>query len=74
MTMPHLMNCEHSSDGWCLDCVKQMYDRIETLEFTANMLYDINGDQRKTIRYLLDKLGVDDGALDIAKEIMEEDR
>jgi len=61
MTMPHLMNCEHSSDGWCLDCVKQMYDRIETLEFTANMLYDINGDQRKTIRYLLDKLGVADG-------------
>jgi len=59
--MPHLMNCEHSSDGWCLDCVKQMYDRIETLEFTANMLYDINGDQRKTIRYLLDKLGVADG-------------
>ena len=61
MTMPHLMNCEHSSDGWCLDCVKQMHDRIEALEFTANMLYDINGDQRKTIRYLLDKLGVDDG-------------
>lgn len=61
MTMPHLMNCEHSSDGWCLDCVKQMHDRIETLEFAANMLYDINGDQRKTIRYLLDKLGVDDG-------------
>ena len=61
MTMPHLMNCEHSSDGWCSDCVKRMHDRIETLEFAANMLYDINGDQRKTIRYLLDKLGVDDG-------------
>ena len=59
--MPHLMNCEHSSDGWCLDCVEKMLDMIETLEFTANMLYDINGDQRKTIRYLLDKLGVDDG-------------
>lgn len=21
MTMPHLMNCPHSDDGWCLDCV-----------------------------------------------------
>ena len=61
MTMPHLENCEHSSDGWCLDCVKQMHARIETLEFCANMLYGINGDQRKTIRYLLDKLGLADG-------------
>ena len=61
MTMPHLENCEHSSDGWCLDCVGRMHDRLEAMEFTANMLYDITGDQRKTIRYLLDKLGVDDG-------------
>lgn len=21
MTVPHLMNCPHSADGWCLDCV-----------------------------------------------------
>ncbi len=21
MTMPHLMNCPHSGEGWCLDCV-----------------------------------------------------
>jgi hypothetical protein len=21
MTVPHLMNCPHSDDGWCLDCV-----------------------------------------------------
>ncbi len=26
MTMPHLMNCQHSGDGWCLDCVKELYD------------------------------------------------
>ncbi len=26
MTMPHLMNCSHSDDSWCLDCVKQLYD------------------------------------------------
>jgi hypothetical protein len=29
MTMPHLMNCEHSSNGWCLDCVKMMHDRLQ---------------------------------------------
>jgi len=27
MTMPHLMNCSHISDGWCLDCVKSEYER-----------------------------------------------
>lgn len=26
MTMPHLMNCGHSDEGWCLDCVKAMHD------------------------------------------------
>lgn len=26
MTMPHLMNCEHSDSGWCLDCVKKLQD------------------------------------------------
>lgn len=24
--MPHLMNCSHSDSGWCLDCVKELYD------------------------------------------------
>jgi len=32
MTMPHLMNCVHSPDGWCLSCVKRMHERIEDLE------------------------------------------
>jgi hypothetical protein len=26
MTMPHLMNCPHSAEGWCLDCVKELHD------------------------------------------------
>lgn len=26
MTMPHLMNCSHSEDGWCLDCVKALWE------------------------------------------------
>lgn len=25
MTMPHLMNCQHSYDGWCLACVKELW-------------------------------------------------
>lgn len=31
MTMPHLMNCSHSSDGWCLSCVKEQADENERL-------------------------------------------
>lgn len=33
MTMPHLMNCSHSGDGWCLECVKEMHD-----EYTVKMM------------------------------------
>ena len=29
MTMPHLMNCDHSDTGWCLDCVKAQHDELE---------------------------------------------
>jgi len=31
MTMPHLMNCEHSKD-WCLDCVKRLHDEKELIQ------------------------------------------
>lgn len=29
MTMPHLMNCPHSCEGWCLECVKELHDEGE---------------------------------------------
>jgi len=29
MTMPHLMNCPHSDYGWCLTCVKGLFDELE---------------------------------------------
>lgn len=32
MTMPHLMNCSHSEDGWCLDCVKVLWDEKDRNE------------------------------------------
>lgn len=25
MTMPHLMNCAHSGEGWCLKCVAKLH-------------------------------------------------
>lgn len=31
MTMPHLMNCDHCDDGWCLDCVKALHDEKEAI-------------------------------------------
>ena len=30
MTMPHLMNCQHSEDGWCLDCVKESREKKQS--------------------------------------------
>lgn len=32
MTMPHLMNCSHTGEGWCLDCVKKLHDEKEVYE------------------------------------------
>lgn len=29
MAMPHMMNCPHSSEGWCLTCVQQLQARID---------------------------------------------
>lgn len=31
MTMPHLMNCEHAGEGWCLQCVKAQQEEINSL-------------------------------------------
>ena len=29
MTMPHLMNCSHSGEGWCIKCVSLEHDLNE---------------------------------------------
>jgi hypothetical protein len=29
LTIPYLMNCSHSSDGWCLACVRELHDALE---------------------------------------------
>ena len=36
MTIPYLMNCAHSPDGWCLDCVKELHDELEAALTDAN--------------------------------------
>jgi hypothetical protein len=36
MTMPHLMNCPHKGDGWCLKCVGDMYADVESLNLQVH--------------------------------------
>lgn len=40
MTMPHLMNCGHSPDSWCLDCVRDMHDELEEAQAEIERLTD----------------------------------
>lgn len=35
MTMPHLMNCEHQAEGWCLDCVGKLQAECDALRLKA---------------------------------------
>lgn len=38
MTMPHLMNCMHSEEGWCIPCVKELHADFETAENESRRL------------------------------------
>lgn len=40
MTMPHLMNCPHSADGWCLECVVALGNRELELRAEVRRLRD----------------------------------
>ena len=31
MTIPKLMNCPHSGDGWCLECLRELDDQSRAL-------------------------------------------
>ena len=35
MTIPTLMNCGHSEDGWCLACVRDLAQQVEDLQKDA---------------------------------------
>lgn len=56
MTMPHLMNCQHNSDGWCLDCVAELYYNPE------HIITWINRERQKCIEEHI-KLVEDNGDL-----------
>ena len=45
MTMPHLMNCDHQDDGWCLACVKAQWSEMTHYR---ELLEQITQDNRKT--------------------------
>lgn len=32
MTIPHMQNCPHQGDGWCLDCVGILHAEVERLQ------------------------------------------
>lgn len=59
MTMPHIMNCEHSEEGWCLDCVKKMHDEMEKAveeAKIANVRFQHNANECKAVGELLEYL------------------
>jgi hypothetical protein len=39
MTMPHLMNCSHSPDGWCISCVAELNGTCEDFQNIAMRVY-----------------------------------
>ena len=43
MTMPHLVNCPHSEDGWCLNCVKELWEQGATVALNRQLNIMFNG-------------------------------
>lgn len=38
MTMPHLSNCPHSGEGWCIQCVKELRENLEHADHRIGLL------------------------------------
>ena len=55
MTIPTLQNCEHQGEGWCLDCVQKLQEKIIRLE---NACEDFNG-ERDPIMWVCYNCGVE---------------
>jgi hypothetical protein len=41
MTMPHLMNCAHAEQGWCLDCVGMQWKELENHKALRPVLMEL---------------------------------
>lgn len=63
MTMPHLMNCSHRGDGWCLECVGKLQAEVE--EYTRG--YDKASMMLATARASIAAMAA---ALKLAKPIL----
>jgi hypothetical protein len=55
--MPHLMNCPHHPDGWCLACVKELWEEKARLE---RALKSVNEDLDRHERAEADRMFYDD--------------
>lgn len=56
MTMPHLQNCPHNPDGWCLKCVGQLHAELQQLQrqqpsMPPGDVPDSPGEYEATLRY-----------------------
>lgn len=57
MTMPHLENCAHSDEGWCLDCVRKMHRDFESqMEIKGSARYQHNAAELKAVAELIEFL------------------
>lgn len=70
MTMPHLMNCDHSEDGWCLDCVGRLHEpasRMTLSDFAAKCRETAIYPPDKALEYLA--LGLASEAGEVAGKV-----
>ncbi len=51
MTMPHLMNCSHSGDGWCLQCVGELQSEVDKMKELSEIASQIVTDVEDEANY-----------------------
>lgn len=67
MTIPWMMNCGHSDEGWCLECVSKLGDEAAALREKKNISDDMVDELAERIaenifglgRFHADKLRID---------------
>lgn len=60
MTMPHLQNCSHSKDGWCLNCVKELWE-YHNNPFLGKSAQEIENEIRAIYTYIPNYVTVHQG-------------
>ena len=56
MTIPTLMNCSHSPDGWCLTCVSELQSKVLRLQKLITRLI-LDDEELKETEPLLNQNG-----------------